>query len=105
MRGNPGSDAPAGGQIRIAGRSSRSTSSAAQHRHRLDFDAPGPTWFGAGGGSQHALVAPGFTGRVASGASCNCSRIDLTPHCNGTHTECAGHLTARARWTRPAWRR
>lgn len=30
------------------------------------------------------------------GASCNCSTITLTPHCNGTHTECAGHLTRDA---------
>jgi arylformamidase len=36
---------------------------------------------------------PGFSGAVASGASCNCQVISLIPHCNGTHTECAGHLT------------
>jgi kynurenine formamidase len=30
---------------------------------------------------------------VARGASCNCDSITLIPHCNGTHTECAGHLT------------
>jgi arylformamidase len=30
---------------------------------------------------------------VSTGASCNCSTLSLTPHCDGTHTECAGHLT------------
>jgi kynurenine formamidase len=30
---------------------------------------------------------------VVRGASCNCESITLIPHCNGTHTECAGHLT------------
>ena len=34
-----------------------------------------------------------FSGSVATGASCNCRTITLTPHCNGTHTECAAHLT------------
>ena len=28
------------------------------------------------------------------GGSCNCSTYTLTPHCNGTHTECVGHVTA-----------
>jgi len=36
---------------------------------------------------------PGFCGSVAGGASCNCDSVTLIPHCNGTHTECAGHLT------------
>ncbi len=31
--------------------------------------------------------------RSRSGASCNCDSITLIPHCNGTHTECVGHLT------------
>jgi arylformamidase len=97
MRGNPGSDAPAGGQIRIAGRS-YAVDFDRPHSIgiNLDFDAPGPTWFGAGAARSTPYVAPGFSGRVASGASCNCSRIELTPHCHGTHTECAGHLTREA---------
>ena len=35
------------------------------------------------------------------GASCNCEVITLIPHCNGTHTECVGHLT---RERLDAWR-
>ncbi len=60
----------------------------------LNFEADGPRHFGAPAASSRALAMPGFSGRVATGAGCNCSTITLTPHCNGTHTECAGHLTA-----------
>jgi arylformamidase len=38
---------------------------------------------------------------VTRGSSCNCEVITLIPHCNGTHTECAGHLT---RERLDAWR-
>src|SRR5437879_7785473 len=43
----------------------------------------------------------GFKGSVERGASCNCELITLIPHCNGTHTECVGHLT---RERLDAWR-
>ncbi|MBV8854445.1 MAG: hypothetical protein JOY91_13625, partial [Sinobacteraceae bacterium] len=56
-----------------------------QPRH---FDAPPAS-------SQPYAVAD-FSGAVGSGARCNCSVITLIPHCNGTHTECVGHLTAEA---------
>lgn len=35
-----------------------------------------------------------FTGSVAAGGSCNYQRLHLTPHGNGTHTECYGHISA-----------
>jgi arylformamidase len=59
----------------------------------LDFDAAQPRHFGAPPARSQALVAGSFEGEVARGASCNCRTITLTPHCNGTHTECVGHLT------------
>lgn len=34
-----------------------------------------------------------FVGSVAEGGSCNHRRICLTPHANGTHTECYGHIS------------
>jgi kynurenine formamidase len=37
-----------------------------------------------------------FAGDVNQGGSCNCQRYHLTPHCNGTHTECVGHITRDA---------
>jgi kynurenine formamidase len=59
----------------------------------LDFQGAQPQHFGAPAAMSQPYRAPGFSGSVASGASCNCEAISLIPHCNGTHTECAGHLT------------
>jgi arylformamidase len=59
----------------------------------LDFNGPQPRHFGAPRASARPFEAPGFSGAVASGASCNCEIISLIPHCQGTHTECVGHLT------------
>jgi arylformamidase len=61
----------------------------------MSFEAPGLRHFGAPAARSHALALPGFSGDVVTGASCNCHTITLTPHCNGTHTECAGHLTVQ----------
>ena len=59
----------------------------------LDFSGPQPRHFGAPRAGSRPFEVPGFRGSVERGASCNCELITLIPHCNGTHTECAGHLT------------
>ena len=59
----------------------------------LDFSGPQPRHFAAPPASARPFVAPGFAGSVERGASCNCEVLTLIPHCNGTHTECVGHLT------------
>jgi kynurenine formamidase len=59
----------------------------------LEFDAPQPTFFAAPAATAHPYRVGDFTGSVAAGSSCNCTSFTLTPHCNGTHTECVGHLT------------
>lgn len=59
----------------------------------LAFDAAQPRHFGAPAASSRPFAVPGFPGEVAAGASCNCRIVTLIPHCNGTHTECVGHLT------------
>ncbi len=59
----------------------------------LELGGEQPRHFGAPAANAQPFAVPGFSGSVAQGASCNCNRITLTPHCNGTHTECAGHLT------------
>lgn len=59
----------------------------------LDFHGPQARHFGAPRARAQPYSVPGFSGSVASGASCNCESITLIPHCNGTHTEGAGHLT------------
>lgn len=35
-----------------------------------------------------------FIGNVSMGGGCNFDVVSLIPHCNGTHTECIGHITA-----------
>jgi len=69
----------------------------------LDFTGAQPRHFGAPRANSRPYESPGFDfkGSVERGASCNCSIIVLIPHCNGTHTECAGHLT---RERLDAWR-
>ncbi len=52
-----------------------------------------PRHFGAPPASSRPFAVPGFSGSVERGASCNCHTLTLIPHCNGTHTECVGHLT------------
>ena len=59
----------------------------------VDFQGPQVRHFGAPRASSQPFAVPGFPGSVARGASCNCESITLIPHCNGTHTECVGHLT------------
>ena len=34
-----------------------------------------------------------FIGDTRSGGPCNFETYRITPHCNGTHTECIGHIT------------
>ncbi|HSY06472.1 MAG TPA: cyclase family protein [Steroidobacteraceae bacterium] len=69
----------------------------------LDFAGAQPRHFGAPRASSRPFETPGFgfKGSVERGSSCNCEVITLIPHCNGTHTECVGHLT---RERLDAWR-
>ncbi len=59
----------------------------------LDFSERQPRHFGAPAATSQPYAVPGFSGSVEHGASCNCRVLTLNPHCNGTHTECVGHLT------------
>lgn len=34
-----------------------------------------------------------FIGDINQGGNCNFDELTLIPHCNGTHTECLGHIT------------
>lgn len=43
--------------------------------------------------SKKSFSAGGFVGNVAAGGSCNVEVIQITPHGNGTHTECVGHIS------------
>lgn len=59
----------------------------------LDFLGPQARHFGAPPAECRPFSTAAFAGSVARGAGCNCDAITLIPHCNGTHTECVGHLT------------
>jgi kynurenine formamidase len=59
----------------------------------LAFDGAQPNLFDAAVASATPLRSGSFVGDVKQGGSCNCSEYRLTPHCNGTHTECVGHIT------------
>jgi hypothetical protein len=61
----------------------------------LGFLGPQLHCFNAPLAVSRPLQTADFTGRVDRGGSCNCSVLTLTPHANGTHTECVGHLTAQ----------
>jgi kynurenine formamidase len=50
----------------------------------LDFRGSQPSCFDAPPATSRPLFASG---------SCNCEVLTLAPHCNGTHTECVGHVT------------
>lgn len=60
----------------------------------LEFNAAQPSFFGAPAAVEAPIAAGTLVGDVRRGGSCNCSTHTLTPHCNGTHTECVGHVTS-----------
>ena len=59
----------------------------------LDFDGPQPSCFDAPRAEARPFRAGPFVGDTRAGGSCNCEILTLAPHCNGTHTECVGHVT------------
>jgi arylformamidase len=59
----------------------------------LDFGGPQPGFHGAPAAASAALRTGHFVGDTREGGSCNCEQLVLVPHCNGTHTECVGHVT------------
>lgn len=59
----------------------------------LDFGGPQPRFQGAPRASSSTLRSGSFVGDTREGGSCNCEQLTVVPHCNGTHTECLGHVT------------
>jgi arylformamidase len=49
--------------------------------------------FYAGDVKIEPMKAGNFIGDVLQGGSCNVNDISFNPHCNGTHTECVGHIS------------
>src|SRR5947199_6913443 len=59
----------------------------------LRFNGPQPNAFGVEPASSTACQYGDLVGDTRRGGSCNFEQITLIPHCNGTHTECVGHIT------------
>lgn len=59
----------------------------------LDFDGVQPNHFGAPRAHAVPVTDGRFVGDVRAGGTVNCEQLAITPHCNGTHTECVGHVT------------
>lgn len=52
----------------------------------VTFGKPQLNVFDTPAASSHSLCS------VTDGAGVNCETYTITPHCNGTHTECVGHI-------------
>ena len=72
--------------------------------YRIDISSPidlsipigrqaGPNAFYLSQPDYETVEAGGFIGNVHRGGSCNVENIFFSPHGNGTHTECAGHVS------------
>lgn len=59
----------------------------------LRFDGPQPNAYGVEPASAKVCEYGELVGDTRRGGSCNFERITFIPHCNGTHTECVGHIT------------
>ena len=59
----------------------------------LKFNGVQPNAFGVEPATSAACEYGDLTGDTRRGGSCNFEKVTLIPHCNGTHTECVGHIT------------
>jgi len=59
----------------------------------LRFNGEQPNAYGVEKASAHACESGDLVGDTRRGGSCNFEQYKLIPHCNGTHTECVGHIT------------
>lgn len=59
----------------------------------LIFNGDQPNTYGVDAASARAVETSDFVGDVRRGGSCNFEEYRLIAHCNGTHTECVGHIS------------
>jgi kynurenine formamidase len=59
----------------------------------LKFNGEQPNAFGVDAAAAKACEYGDLVGDTRRGGSCNFEQVVLIPHCNGTHTECVGHIT------------
>ncbi|MCB9231640.1 MAG: cyclase family protein [Bacteroidia bacterium] len=78
--------------LAIAGKNYRMGGQATDLSVPLHFNGPQPNTYGVPFATAAAFEGGGFVGDTRRGGSCNFETYSLTPHCNGTHTECIGHI-------------
>lgn len=59
----------------------------------LRFNGPQPNAYGVDRAVSEPVRAGSMVGDTRQGGSVNFERYTFIPHCNGTHTECVGHIT------------
>jgi kynurenine formamidase len=59
----------------------------------LRFNGPQPNAYGVATASSEPVRAGSLVGDTRLGGSVNFEQYTFIPHCNGTHTECVGHIT------------
>lgn len=59
----------------------------------LNFNGAQPNAYGVERASSTPCQAGSLVGDTRQGGSCNFEEYRFIPHCNGTHTECIGHIT------------
>lgn len=59
----------------------------------LRFGGPQPNAYGVDTATSVPYTAGDIVGDTRRGGSCNFEQYTFIPHCNGTHTECVGHIT------------
>ena len=59
----------------------------------LNFNGEQPNTYGVNRASSRPYQDGQFIGDTRKGGPCNFETYSFTPHCNGTHTECIGHIT------------
>lgn len=61
----------------------------------LHFNGPQPNTYGVPAAQSAPYRDGQFVGDVNQGGTCNFETYNFTPHCNGTHTECVGHISSQ----------
>ncbi|MBX3268058.1 MAG: cyclase family protein [Acidobacteria bacterium] len=59
----------------------------------LKFNGPQPNAYGVERARSEPVRAGSLVGDTRMGGSVNFEQYTFIPHCNGTHTECVGHIT------------
>ena len=59
----------------------------------LNFNSEQPNTYNVPKAYSSAYEADGFIGDTRRGGGCNFENYFLITHCNGTHTECVGHIS------------